>query len=131
MFTLILPDLERLGKKVRPLPMSGMPKIAAWISCHDFEEVFSKDTPDEKDSVLVDTLKRKVEEIFPTKEIKVFDYDKEFMDHNLQKIRRAKAREYRKRKRSKKYQELNRIYQELKRKNSEVHEGEDRNTEKE
>ena len=56
----------------------------------------------------------KVEEIFPTKQIKVFNRDKEWMTDEIQKLRRQKSREYRKNKKSSKYLLLHKKFLELK-----------------
>ena len=64
-------------------------------------------------------MQRKVEEMFPTKDIKVFHRDKEFMTEELHMLRKAKEREYRKNKQSQKYKRLKRKFIQTKRKNSE------------
>ena len=83
-----------------------------------FKDVEEATNPDEKVKKLREILNKKVDEIFPEKHIKVFQKDKEFMDHKLHDIRRSKAREYVKNKKSQKYMNLDRKYKELKEKNT-------------
>ena len=63
-------------------------------------------------------IAEKVEEIFPTKEIKVYDGDKEFMTPQLRKLRRQKSREYGRKKRSEKFLKLQKEFLEIKVANS-------------
>ena len=57
-----------------------------------------------------------VEKLFPTREIKVSKSDKPWMNEELKNIRRQKQRTYRKEGISKKYEELQRKFDELKQK---------------
>ena len=89
-------------KTVRPLKTSDINLFGCWIGKESFKDVMDKETPDEKVAMLKEIMNRKVDEIFPTKEVKVFYRDKEFMNDRLHKIRRAKASEYRRNKKSQK-----------------------------
>ena len=90
-------------KTVRPIKTSDINKFGNWIGTEKFEEVEEKETPDEKVKTFREMMNAKIEEIFPTKQVKVFHRDKEFMTERLHKLQRAKEREYRKNKKSKKY----------------------------
>ena len=60
----------------------------------------------------------KIDEIFPRKEITIFKNDKEFMNKELRMLKRQKSREYRRHRKSKKYQELLEKVTKIKRENS-------------
>ena len=74
------------------MPQNRINQFGLWINGHDFKEVEDLETPDDKVEVFMKTMNEKVEEVFPTKIIKIFDQDKELMSDELHRIRRAKAR---------------------------------------
>ena len=63
-------------------------------------------------------MAEKIDDIFPSKEIKVYNSDKEWMNSELRNLRRQKSREYAKHKQSTKFKELQTKYLKLKAKNS-------------
>ena len=87
-----------------------------WIGGHKFEEVRHVHSTTKKVEVLTTVLNEKLDEFCPTKKVKIFNNDKEFMTDKLQKIRRIKAKEYRRHGRSEKFKSLERKYKEVKRK---------------
>ena len=98
------------------MPQHRINPFSLWINSHDFKEVEDLETPDDMVEVFMKTMNEKV---FPTRTIKIFDQDKEFMTDELHKIRRAKAREYRKRKKSPKFLELHQKFIQMRKRNSE------------
>ena len=59
-------------------------------------------------------VKKKIDAIFPIKEVKIYSQDKEFMTAQMRKIRRQKSLEYRKNKKSEKFIRLQKKFLELK-----------------
>ena len=55
-------------------------------------------------------MELKLNEIFPTKEVRISNKDKKWIDSELKKLDRSKKREYAKRGRSDKYNELNKQF---------------------
>ena len=104
-------------KTVRPLPQSKMNLFGQWIAEQEFCEVLEEATTTDKVNKLTETLKEKIDELCPPKPVKVFARNKEFMNEHLHKFMRAKAREYRKNKKSRKYLDLQQKFAVMKRKN--------------
>ena len=116
------PSVKYKVKVVRPLPRSRTDLFGRWISEYNFEEVKNAGSTTEKVEKLSEVLNEKLEEFCPTKRVNVFNNDKEFlislfMTDRLQKIRRVKAKEYRRKGRSEKFKKLQRKYEEVKKKN--------------
>ena len=106
-------------KVIRPYPDSGISEFGRWIQNEDFSLVSLSSCSDDKVSTFEQIVNNKIEEIFPPKEIKLYEDDKEFMNPELRKLRRQKSREYVRNQKSIKFVELQKKYEETKRKNSE------------
>ena len=63
-----------------------MHEFGRWIGQETFEDVVKETDPTKQVEVLNVKLARKVEEICPTKKVKIFMNDKEFMNEKLQTI---------------------------------------------
>ena len=105
-------------KTVRPFPASGVSEFGRWIQAESFNHVTEAKLPTEKVAAFEEQIQTKVDDIFPTKEIKIYNDDKEFMTNELRKIRRQKSREYRKNKKSPKFTELHNLFLQKKKSNS-------------
>ena len=105
-------------KTVQPFPDSGVSEFGRWIQREDFSCLDSAADTTGKVAAFGNLIAEKVEEIFPTKEIKVYDGDKEFMTPQLRKLRRQKSREYGRKKRSEKFLKLQKEFLEIKVANS-------------
>ena len=79
----------------------------------------SASNSNEKVSALEDLMIDRIEEIFPPKEIKIYEGDKEFMNPELRKLRRQRSRKYVRNKKSIKFVDLQKKYLEMKIENSE------------
>ena len=105
-------------KVIRPFPDSGICEFGQWIVQEDFSKVSSASTTSEMVNELEEVMSGKIEGIFPTKEIRIYEGDKEWMTSELRTIRRQKSREYVKNKKSKKFIELQKKFNEKKEENS-------------
>ena len=94
----------------RPLPESGVRQFGQWIVNEDWECVAPKDSPSTQALALQRVLELKLNEIFPTKEVRISNKDKQWIDSELKKLDRSKKREYSKRGRSDKYIELSKQF---------------------
>ena len=65
-----------------------------------------------------DSCTAKVNDIFPSKEIKIYNGDKEWMNSELRALRRQKSREYYRNKKSSKFMEMQKRYTEMKEANT-------------
>ena len=74
--------------------------------------------PTEKVSAFENIISVKVDAIFPTKEVKIHNLDKEFMSNQMRKIRRQKSREYSRKGRSEKFLKMQKEFLDLKNANS-------------
>ena len=105
-------------KCVRPFPDSGISEFGSWILKEDFSPVSQAGTSTEKVAVFENLISAKIENIFPKKEIKIYNGDKEWMDADLRKLRRQKSREYVRNKKSMKFLELQQEFLKKKKENS-------------
>ena len=100
-------------KSERPLLEFGQ-----WIQGENFECLTYCKNSTEQVAALEKLITGKIDEIFPRKEITIFKNDKEFMNKELRMLKRQKSREYRRHRKSKKYQELLEKFTKIKRENS-------------
>ena len=70
-------------KTVRPLPESSIHEFGRWIAKETFDKVENETETTKQVEVLTDIFQKKIDQIFPTKQIKSFKNDKEFMDERL------------------------------------------------
>ena len=101
-------------KIIRPLPDSGKQNFGKWITEETFEEMKTVEGPTNKVYELEKIMNENVERIFPTKEVKLYDDDKEWMTEELRKLRRQKSREYSRHQKSTKWLEMQRKFVDLK-----------------
>ena len=101
-------------KSIRPFPESGILEFGQWIQIESFNCVSSAESSTEKVAAFEHLMAEKVDTTFPSKNIRIYNDDKEFMNDKLRKLRRQKSREYRKHKKSSKFLELQQTYLEMK-----------------
>ena len=90
-------------KSVRLFPDSGVSEFGRWIQKKDFTFLNIGDDPTERVAAFESVIAVKVDEIFPKKEVKIYNSDKEFMSNQMRSLRRQKSREYRRKGRSEKF----------------------------
>ena len=100
------------------LPESGIRKFCQWLQSEKFANVLAADSTTSKVKEFENAISQKVDEIFPTKEIKIYNGDKEFMTKQLRQLRRQKSREYRKNKKSDKFLKLHNEFLKTKKANT-------------
>ena len=103
-----------LFKTVRPFPDSGVSEFGRWLVAEDFSAVDSAANTTDKVEAFDQLLSSKIDSVFPTKEIKIYEGDKEWMTPQLRILRRQKSREYRQNKKSAKFIELQKKFLETK-----------------
>ena len=97
---------EYRNKITRPMPESKINQFGRWIVSEDWECVDPADNPSYQAKMLQDRLLLKLDEIFPTKCVRLSNKDKKWIDFELKKLDRAKQREWCKRGKSEKYVKL-------------------------
>ena len=90
----------------RPMPDSSIRKFGQWIVNENWECIETKTCPSNQVLALQKCLDTKLNEIFPTKNVKISNKDKKWIDAELKKMGRLKSREYNKKGRSEKYKRL-------------------------
>ena len=98
--------------KFRPFKESGIRQFGQWVQSQSWSQIYKIKCPNEKAIAFEKMLLDKVNEIFPEKTLKVNENDQPWVDQNLIKLDRKRKREYTKRKKSKKWVELNKLFQE-------------------
>ena len=89
----------------RPLPDSGIRMFGQWIVKEEWDCV-APGSPSSQAKALQQLLELKLDEIFPTKSVKLSNKDKKWMDSELKKLDRLKKREYTNKGKSVRYNEL-------------------------
>ena len=90
----------------RPLPDSGIEQFGRWIQAEDWSSIPDSVSTTEQVSKFQELVSEQLDEIFPTKNIRVTQQDKAFITFELKKLDRQKKREYRRHGKSQNYIEL-------------------------
>ena len=97
--------------KFRPLNENGINKMNDWLKTENWEQVFNEPCANMKAQFLQNTLVSKVNEYFPEKTRIISCNDQPFFSYKLKNLKRKKAREYQKHRKSIKYKKLEELYQ--------------------
>ena len=89
----------------------NLEKMKSWIKTEDWEKVFKEKCAHKKADVFQTLFYSKYCEFFPEKTRYVSSDDQPFFNEKLQKLKRKKCREYQKKRRSQRYQNLNKKYE--------------------
>ena len=100
------PSRQVAVKKTRRVDSRKMKKLADWIQHESWEKVFDGKDSSEMAEKLIELVEEKMEEICPLEEIKITQLDGKITSLALQKLTRAKKREYNKHGFSKRFHEL-------------------------
>ena len=95
---------------VRPLRQTGIDLFGFWLKKQNWSEVLLAKSVNEKAETFQSMLLQKVNEFLPTKVRKISSDDQPFWTEKLQKMKRQKAREYQKNRKSLKWMELNKSF---------------------
>ena len=90
----------------RPMPDSGIRQFGQWIVQEEWDCVKPGMCPSNQAIALQKQLEFKLDEIFPTKDVRLSNKDKKWIDSDLKNLDRQKQREYTKRGKSDKYDQL-------------------------
>ena len=110
------PNRKPLKKTIvtRPLPESGIAHFSLFMKEHKWEEVILENDIDKKVENFHQTLRSKLDEIFPEKQIKVSYLDKKWMTPKLKQLNRKVKREFYKNRKSPKWLSLKKKFKVLK-----------------
>ena len=97
--------------KVRPLPESGLAKFREWIQKQDWIQILNAESVDAKAETLHNLVLDKLDEFCPEKNRRISSDDQPWYTEQLKRLNRRIRREYSKKRRSKRYKRLKRIYQ--------------------
>ena len=104
------PARTRKEVEFRPIRQSGIDLFHKWINEQTWTEIYEAQTVDEKTEIFQNMLMAEVERFFPKVKKHVTSDDQPFCNEKIKKLKRSKAREYRKSGKSKKWFELNKKY---------------------
>ena len=91
---------------VRPMPESGLNLLRLWIDSQTWEDIEKAPTPNHKAKLLHEILMKKINELLPLKTIKISSDDQPWCSEEIKKIKRLKAREFKKHRMSTKWKAL-------------------------
>ena len=98
--------------RVRPVTRSGMERMGDWFEAQEWTQVITEDSINKKAEGLISMITEALNKYIPEKVIKVASDDEPWYSEKLKKLDRRRRREYNRSRRSPKYLELNRLYQE-------------------
>ena len=96
--------------EVRPLKQSGIDLFGHWLANQKWDEVFEANTVDKKSEIFQNMLLTKCDEFLPMKTRKISSDDQPFCNEKMKRLKKLKAREFHKNRRSIKWRELNLKY---------------------
>lgn len=96
--------------KVRPITQLGLKNLQSWIENETWQKLLSYESVDKKAELLQKTLLEKIDEYCPEKIRKISSDDKPWFTEDLKNLDRKKRREYRKNRRSSKYNQLKKLF---------------------
>ena len=97
---------EYRTKISRPMPDSGIRQFGRWIIDEDWSSVVPEGSSSEQARAMQELLEYKMDEIFPTKTVKISTKDQPFITAEIKQLDRQKKRMYRRQGKSTKYLEL-------------------------
>ena len=95
---------------VRPMPESGMNKLRMLLETASWDKLFAAKTAHEKATLFQNQIMKLCNEAIPQRNINVSSDDQPFYTNKLDQLNRKKKREYSKRRKSLKWQELNKKF---------------------
>ena len=98
---------------VRPITQSGIQLFGLWIKSQSWEAAKETCDVNKKTEYVFDLLKKQALRCLPTKIIKVSSDDSPWVNEHVKNMKRSKCREYKKNRKSKKWQSLQDKYLEL------------------
>ena len=98
-----VPSRTKRTITVRPMRESGINKIKDWLEETSWDFLTKTDSAHEMADIFETTLKAKIDEALPIKDVKVSSDDKPWYTAKLDKLNRKKQREYEKNRKSSKW----------------------------
>ena len=94
----------------RPFPDSGIREMGRWLQSQSWKEIYQIKCPNLKAETFENVLMEKINTFFPMKSIRINKNDKPWVDKELIRLDRLRKREYNKRKKSEKWQILDKKF---------------------
>ena len=79
------------NKVTRPMPESGIKQFEQWIVTENWESIDKSNIPSSQVQALEKLLMLKLDEVFPTNNVRLSNKDKKWMDYELKTLDRAKT----------------------------------------
>ena len=95
----------------RPFNSESVRRMTAWIEEQDWSLISNENSVQKKMELLQNLLVSKYEELFPERTKTLCSEDQPFFTNKLHKMKRRKAREFRKHRKSIKWKIMNKFYQ--------------------
>ena len=96
--------------KVRPIKESGLLRFRDWIKNHSWDRLLAAESAHEKAEILQCELLSKIDEFLPEKLVTFCSDDKEWFTTELKELDKKRKREYRKNRKSGKWESLNKKF---------------------
>ena len=90
----------------RPLPESGMLMLKQWLQNEAWQELYQAENAHQKAQILQTGLLKKLDEYLPVKSLKIRYGDLAWISSEIKILDRKQKREYRKNKKSRKWNDL-------------------------
>ena len=103
---------EYTTKVSRPLPNSGIIEFGQWITRENWDCLDNDDSPDQQVEALQNLMTEKMDYIFPTKTVRITQKDLPFLNAELKKLDRLVKKEYNKKGKTDKYENMKACYDE-------------------
>ena len=100
------PQIEKRTVVFRPMPDSKLRDFGQWITSEKWDEVKSRNSPDEMVAAFEEITSRKLNEYLPSQTVTICPADKPFITKELKILKRKRMREYASHGKSEKYMKL-------------------------
>ena len=92
------------------MPESGMAQFKIWLETEPWTDLYQRENAHDKAEILQNKLLEKLDKYFPQKTLKIRSDDREWISQEIKCLDRRGKREYSKRKKSLKWEKLNKIF---------------------
>ena len=95
---------------VRPIAKAGLDQLKSWMAQQTWAEIIDKQSIDDKAELLQKMVLSKINHFLPEKTIRIASDDEPWITEDVKKWNRRRHHEYSKNKKSEKYQEIVKKY---------------------
>ena len=97
---------EYTVKTYRPLPESAVREFLVWIHAEEWGKIVPDSSHSEQVDAFQNIINRKVEELFPVRNVRLSNQDKQFITSEIKTLDRKKKKEWKLHGKSLKYKQL-------------------------